>query len=207
LCLIRCWDFSLEKFVCTAMVLAIARGLSQQKRKKYHPLRNNFYSPVLCVISSLRMKASLLLVLAFAAFVLADWNPTFTLRSDSGRVQFVRGSLGTFDPLNAGAYFSRPEVARLLNLRGGEQFHMVSTDADTSGLLHSRFSQTLRGLEVDGGAVIVHFRPDTSVVFALTADVAPNDKDAPYTSFPASPLDARDALSQAAPSSVSPPIN
>ena len=99
-----------------------------------------------------------------------------SLRDAGGRLQFLVGELGlVHDELE---YVH--SLHTLLELQGTERFEFRRREIDMRGNVHVHFQQFIRGIEVDGGELAVHYEPSTRRVFALSISVLADDPKASY---------------------------
>lgn len=129
----------------------------------------------------MKMRAVLLALLALVACCAAVetivWkgSDVEVHRLQDGRVHLLRGMLGTLSEqhcANDGCTGILREVSSLIGSSGDEHFELVRVEDDPAGNLHYRVQQYISSVEVDGGEAIVHVRPETHEVYAVSCNIA-----------------------------------
>jgi len=138
---------------------------------------------IVCVRTITMRIALLLLCSALVASVTCFWAPAefdveAKLLNSFGRMNFVRGQLGKVDYTSddaVKAYIQR-YVVPMAELTGNEVFALKSNFTDFVNDSHLKYQEYFvrdgAEVEVDGGELIVHVKPDGSV-FAVNGDVLP----------------------------------
>jgi Zn-dependent metalloprotease len=103
-----------------------------------------------------------------------------SLRTAGGRLQFLTGRLGVVhDELE---YVH--SLHELLELKGNEEFRFARREVDSLGYQHVHFQQYIRGIEVDGGELAIHYDANDKQVFALSISVLADDRSAAFNQPP-----------------------
>jgi len=122
-------------------------------------------------------QAVVVAVLALLVAVVASKATTttdFEYRSPSGRPLFLRGHFGHYD------HFQHKQIVEDLfpllgmPIDGSVSLRFIRELTDASGMQHVHFQQFVRGIEVDGGKLLVHYDPISREIYALTVSLLPD---------------------------------